>query len=310
ERRVVVLLDRSASMGLRGSSRPIDAALSEARSILDRAGSGTQLEIGLFDRVVQPMVQPSELRKTALEPTDSGTDYAAAMAWARDLFVRSRKKTGELHILTDLQRSGLDRGEPGILPADVQVRLLDLGRSFPKNVAVTGIAIAPQSPRPGDPTTVTATVLNAAPLPVTKCPVRLQVQAGDQKRELERTVDLDGGATAAVEFPLGDLPEGLWRGHVEASTGDELPFDDRRFVAISVAPPSRVLLADSNPGRVPYEAATYFLQAALRLAPTGERYARSPFDPRTVALVEGGGFLELDKTEAVVLADVEDLRAS
>jgi hypothetical protein len=310
ERLVVVLLDRSASMGLRGSSRPIDQALSEARSILDQSGSGTQLEIGLFDTVVQPMKQPTDLHKNAIEPTDAGTDYSAAMTWARDLFVKSRKQTMELHILTDLQRSGLDRGEPAILPPDVDVRLRDLGRSFPKNVAVTGIAIAPPAPRPGDATTVTATVLNASPLPLAKCPVRLEVEAGGQKRHLDRTVDLDGGATATVEFPLGELPEGLWRGHVEAATGDELPFDDRRFLAISVAPASRVLLLDGNPGRAPYEAATYFLQAALRLAPTGERYAKSPFDPRTVALVGGGGAFDLDKIEAVVLADVDDLGGS
>ncbi len=310
ERLVVVLLDRSASMGLRGSTRPIDRALSEARSVLDRAGSGTQLEVGLFDTVVRPMAQPTDLRRNALEPGDSGTDYAAAMAWARDLFLRSRKKTRELHILTDLQRSGLDRGEPVILPADVEVRLRDLGRSFPRNLAVTGIAIAPQSPRPGDPATVTATVFNASPLPSTKCPVRLHVEAGGQKRDLERTVDLDGGATATVEFALGELPEGLWRGHVEVPAGDELPFDDRRFLAISVAPPSRVLLVDGKPGRVPYEAATYFLQAALRLAPTGERYARSPFDPRTVMLAGGEALPDLEKTEAVVLADVDDLGGS
>ena len=216
----------------------------------------------------------------------------------------------ELHILTDLQRSGLDRGESVSLPPDVAVHLVDVGRAFPKNVAVTGIAIVPRAPRPGEPASITATVLNASPLPIAKCPVRLHIEASGQKRNLERTVDLDGGASAVVEFPLGELPEGLWRGNVEAATGDELPFDDRRFLALSVAPPSRVLLVDGNPGRVPYEAATYFLQAALRLAPTGERYARSPFDPRTVTLAGGAVLPDLEKTEAVVLADVDDLGAA
>ena len=71
-----------------------------------------------------------------------------------------------------------------------------------------------------------------------------------------------------------------------------------------------MLLVDGKPGRVPYEAATYFLQAALRLAPTGERYARSPFDPRTVMLAGGEALPDLEKTEAVVLADVDDLGGS
>jgi hypothetical protein len=71
-----------------------------------------------------------------------------------------------------------------------------------------------------------------------------------------------------------------------------------------------VLLVDGNPGRVPYEAASYFLQAALRLAPTGERYSRSPFDPSTASIDASGAFSNLDKIAAVVLADVEDLGES
>ena len=78
------------------------------------------------------------------------------------------------------------------LPDDVEVHLRDFGRAFPKNVAVTGVTIAPQTVRPGESVSITATVFNASPLPISKCPVRLHVEAGDQKRDLERTIDLDG----------------------------------------------------------------------------------------------------------------------
>ncbi|HKI19907.1 MAG TPA: VWA domain-containing protein, partial [Isosphaeraceae bacterium] len=221
DRLVVVLLDRSASMGLQGSARPIDQALAEAREVLGRASPGTQLEAGIFDQKVHPVERPADLGKTALEPTADGTDYGAALAWARDLLVRSRKGIKELHILTDLQRSGLDRGESVSLPVDVEVHLRDFGRAFPKNVAVTGVTIAPQTVRPGEPAFVTATVFNASPLPVSKCLLRLHVEAGERKRDLDRTINLDGGAATSVAFQLDELPEGLWRVHVEASTGDE-----------------------------------------------------------------------------------------
>jgi hypothetical protein len=310
DRLVVVLLDHSASMGLQGAARPIDQALTEARAILGRAGQGTQLEAATFGETVRPLVRPADLRTATIAPTPSGTDFGVAMAWARDLLVRSGKKIKELHILTDLQRSGLDRGETVTLPGDVEVHLGDFGRAFPRNVAVTGIAIAPQTLRPGESATVTATVLNASPLPIAKCPVRLHVEAGERKRDLERAIDLEGGATASVTFALEALPEGFWLGHVEASTGDELPFDDRRFLAMRVAPPARVLIVDGDPGRAPYESETYFLQAALRLAPPGERYAKTPFDTRTVNLVGGTGLPDLEKTEAVVLANVDSLGAS
>jgi hypothetical protein len=310
DRLVVVLLDRSASMGLKGGNRPIDQGLAEARTILGRIGQGTQVEAATFDRAVYPLSQPSDLSNAALEPTAGGTDYGAAMAWARDLLVRSRKAIKELHILTDLQRSGLDRGEAVTLPTDVEVHLRDFGRAFPKNVAVTGITIAPPTVRPGESVSITATVLNTSPLPFSKCPIRLHVEAGDHKRDLDRTVDLQGAATANVTFPLNELPEGMWRGHVEASAGDLLPFDDRRFLAFVVAPPARLLLVDGDPGRAPYESETYFLQAALRLAPTGERYAKSPFGVQTVDLVGSGELPDLKKTETVVLANVETLGTS
>ena len=144
-------------------------------------------------------------------------------------------------------------------------------------------------------------------MPISKCPVRLHLEAGERKRELDREIDLEGGATASVDFALDAMPEGLWLGHVEASTGDELTFDDRRFLALRVAPPARVLVVDGDPGRVPFESETYFLQAALRLAPPGEHYAKTPFDPRSVDFVAGTSLPDLEKTEAVVLANVGNL---
>jgi hypothetical protein len=310
DRLVLVLLDRSASMGLQGGSRPIDQGLAEAQSILGRIGPGVQLEAATFDRAVYPLSRPTDLSKSAVEPTAGGTDYSAAMAWARDLLVRSRKAVKELHILTDLQRSGLDRGEAVSIPGDVEVHLRDFGRAFPKNVAVTSITIAPATVRPGESVSVTATVLNTSPLPIAKCPVRLHVESGNHRRDLDRVIDIDGAASASVTFPLNELPEGMWRGHVEAIAADELPFDDRRFLAFRVAPPVRLLLVDGDPGRAPYESETYFLQAALRLAPTGENYAKSPFDVQTVDLAGSSDLPDLKKIDTVVLANVEDLGTS
>jgi hypothetical protein len=304
ERLVVVLLDRSASMGLTGGARPIDRAWAEARTLLGRAGRGTQVEVATFDRTVSPFENPADLLKARPEPAAAGTDYSAAMAWARDLLVRSRKPLKELHILTDLQQSGLDRGEQVALPSDVKVHLVDLGRPFPKNVAVTAVQVAPSTIRPGESVKLSALVLNASPLPVAKVAVRLHVEAGEKTRDLEQTIDIDGGSTATVEFPLNELSEGLWRGKVEVPAADELPFDDRRYFALAVAPPASVLLVDGDPGRLPVQSETYFLEAALRLAPPGERYAKTPFDTRTVDFSAGAALPDLKATAAVVLANV------
>jgi hypothetical protein len=306
DRLVVVLVDRSASMGLKGGRRPIDRALAEVRSLSAQAGQGTRLEVAFFDANVHPLAKLADL-PSSLEPTFAATDYDAALAWARDLCIRSRAKTKEIHILTDLQRSGLDRGESVTLPPGVDVHLVDLGRAFPKDVAVTAIAMAPTTIRPGEKATITATVRNTAPLPIRKVPVRLHLEAGDQSLDLDKTLDLDGGASATVDFAPPPFKEGLWRGHVEAAASDDLAFDDRRYLALSVAPASRILLVDGDPGRSSFESETYFLQAALRLAPQGERYAKSPFDPRVVDGSGGASLPDLSGIDAVVLANVERL---
>ncbi len=311
-RLVVVLVDRSATMGLKGGTRPIDRASAEVAAILARAGSGTQLEIAAFDRSVEPIKRATDAPKAFAEPSAAGTDYEAALAWARDLCVRSGSKSKELHILTDLQRSGLGRGEAIKIPGEVAVSLVDLGRTFPKNVSVTGASASPAGIRPGESTTIQAVVRNASPLPAEKVPVKLHLEApGLSAIDKDLTVDLDGDASSTVEFPLAELPEGTWRGHVEAAVGDDLPFDDRRYLAFTVAPPARVLLVDGDPGRSALEAETYFLNASLRLAPVGETFGKSPFDPRTIDLFEArGGLPDLEKTAVVVLANVADLPAS
>jgi hypothetical protein len=308
---VVVLVDRSASMGLSGGTRPIDQASVKAREIFRKIGPDTRFEIALFDRVITPFDRFDDAEKSIARPSAAGTDDDVALAWASDLFVRSNARSKTLHILTDLQRSGLGLGEAPRLPGDVKVDLVDLGRPFPKNLGVTALAALPPNPRPREPVIVTAKVRNTSPLPVEKVTVRLHLEAtGSTPIDLDRTIDLDGDTSKLVEFSLPGLDEGIRSGFVEVKMSDDLPFDDRRFLAFAVTAPARVLLVDGDPGRSPLESATYFLKAALRLAPDGETYDKSPFDPRSIDLFETrSGFPSLTRTAAVVLANVGDLPA-
>lgn len=305
-RLVIVLVDRSASMGLNEGGRPIDRAAREVRSIIGRAGKGTQVEVAAFDTAVDPFPSPDEAARARLEPAATGTDYAAALAWARDLAIRSPARAKELHILTDLQRSGLDRGESVTIPADVEVHLTDLGAAFPKNVGVTALALTPPDPRPGASVTVSAVVRNASPLPLARIPVRLHLEAeGNDPIDRDDLIDLEGATSQTVTFELPDLEEGLWTGRVEAEAGDGLAFDDRRYLALNVAPPMRLLLADGQGGRSPIESETYFLRAALALAPEGETYARAPFAPTEMG--PNDDFPDHSGYGAVVLANVANL---
>jgi Aerotolerance regulator N-terminal len=310
DRLVVVLVDRSASMGLKGSATPMARAVDAARDVIAHAGPKTQVEAAVFDRTVQPLPDPKTLDRKLAPAAGVGTDYSSAFAWARDLCVRSRRPNQEIHIFTDLQRSGLGRGDAVTLPSGVNVRVVDVGRDFPKNVAVTALDVSPATPRPGGSATVTVAVFNSSPLPIAALPVRLHLESSGATRALEQTIALDGAATAQVVFELKDLPAGLWRGHVEARfEGDELAFDDRRFLALAVAPPLRVWLLDGDSARNGAEGETYFLNAALRLAPHGENYDKTPFDPKVVD-ASADGLPALDGAGAVALANVATLSAA
>jgi hypothetical protein len=308
-RLVVVLVDRSASMGQGGGLRPIDRALTELRKLVASSVPDTRFEIATFDRVVKPMATLEAVEKAIAEPSAAGTDFDAAFEWARDVCVRSNAKSKSVYVLTDLQRSGLGRGEPSSMPGEVEVHLIDLGRPFAKNLAVTGLAVSPPSPRPRESVNVTAKIRNASPLPVEKVEVRLHLDSAVSKPiDLIQTIDLDGDGSATIDFKLPEPGEGLWKGYVEVKPGDDLPFDDRRFLAFASTVPSRVLLVDGDPGRSPLEAETYFLQAALKLASDGDSYEKAPFEPSSIDLFDlRNGWPSLDKTAAVVFANVADL---
>ncbi|MGH7202078.1 MAG: hypothetical protein ACREJB_15850, partial [Planctomycetaceae bacterium] len=102
---------------------------------------------------------------------------------------------------------------------------------------------------------------------------------------------------------------GLWQGTIELDLEDDLRFDNHRHVAVLATPQQQTLIVDgSDPAAGSSE--TYFLEAALRLAASGETYAGSPFVPETIVYDEEGRLPALDAVDLVVLADVPQLSAA
>lgn len=333
ERLVVILLDRSASMGLKTNrGRLLELAIGEAKKAADQGGDETRLEIALFDHDMHPMVgnegssgpAPGSLAMLDNLAADfddsdvsySATDYEAALAWAGDVCIRSDRARKELYVFTDLQRSGFTHGDVQPLPPEVDVHLVDFGQAFPENTAVTRAVPEKLMVRPGEPVTVSVTLLNAGQFALQGVPVVLRVNSNGRQQEVRSTVDLDAGATATVPFELQDLTEGLWQGYAEVRIDDDLPFDNRRHVALMVADPLQVMLIDGDPGSSPLTAETYFLETSLRLAPVssdaqaGDSFVDSPFEPKTVTPGETAGLPDFRAADLVVLANVAKLRAT
>lgn len=339
-RLVMILIDRSASMDLKGDQgRLVEQAIAEARQIVSQQAERTRIEVAFFDDALRPLdgastdeagTEAAGRNETAGKPTVGGnrdtasklladvpapgplyhaTNYGAAINWARDLAVRVAATEQELHLFTDLQRSGLDWAEVDPLPEAVQVHIHDLGRAVVSNLAVTEARPIRGVVRPGEPTTIQSTVLNSTPFPVAEQQVLLRLESPAGKLSLRERVKLEPGSTGSAKFEIPALDAGLWTGTVSIETDDDLRFDNARQVAVLAVRPSRVVIADGAPSTSPLLSETYFLATSLRLAPDGEEYSESPFDPVVVPLQPGDELPALTDARVVVLANVAEIAA-
>ncbi|MEJ7636554.1 MAG: hypothetical protein WKF75_00830 [Singulisphaera sp.] len=260
--------------------------MNSARSWGERARA--QLEVAAFDRTVSPFARADDA-SAAFEPTFAGTNYGAAMAWARDLCIRSRARKKELHVLTPPRRA---RSRRIGIPADVEVTLTDLGRAFPRNVGVIGVSVSPEALRPRGPDSSRPRSATPRRCPPGRSPSAPPGIRGNEPIDLEEAVDLGGDTTLNLEFKLPEMDEALWLGQVEATTGDDLSFDDRRYLAIPVSPATRILLVDGDPGHS-LRSGDLLPPAALRLAPEGRPTRRPRSTPRRSTWSTSAGLPDL-----------------
>jgi uncharacterized membrane protein len=328
-------------------ARLIDRAVADTRELLNRAAENARFEIAFFDHAVHPLAREGERGREGegatlpkrpiaqspplpLSPTRDaapttmpaaelanklaapsacygGTDFGAAMDWARDVLAKAPPGPRKLHVFTDLQRSGLAWSEIDSLQDDVVTTLHDLGRSAVNNIAVTEARPERVWLRPNEQTSVHATVHNGGPFGTEELSVVLRLAAGERKLELRERVKIDPGASESVRFDLPPLAEGAWQGKVLVEVEDDLPVDNQRYVEILAARPYQVLLVDGRAATSPWLAATYFLEASLRLSPPGEVDPTTSFEPRQVAIDQLPA--NLDRFDCIVLADVGDVDA-
>ena len=338
DRELVLLVDQSGSMSATFSgpaSTRWDKALATARERLKAIPEGTVVHVGFFDETVHPQSNFQQtLAGTGLKPSVAATDYGEAFKWARDLLWRSRRGSRQLVMITDLQKSGMRRTRVPEFPAEVQLEIVDVGRTASRNAAVVSVQPLSTEWRAGEPLVVTATVFNTSVLPVRDLPVTLNLSQGSKTVDQQATVSLAGGGREQVQFSVSLEQPGLCRGSVKigkAGRTDELALDDERWFAFPVRSVDKVLLVDGEPGSSVFGAETYFLEMALRLRPpnpleastangeqnSGEEPSKtsepkkasgvSPFEPVRIEHNAGSPLPDLQPYRVVVLANVAEL---
>jgi len=307
EREVVLLIDRSASMAAGGpGASPFDKAKRQAGEILQKLPAGATAHLAYFDAGGVAPAPEARIDPSA-GPGLAGTDYTQALGWARDIVVGSRRLNRQVFLWTDLQRCGLGSPTGERFPPGVDVEIIDVGRSLTRNLAVEEVQAERTDLRDGKPVSVAARVFNAGLFPTRVVRVKLSLQG---LPAIEQTIDVEGHARRLVRFEVPIREPGLYHGYVEAATGDDLPFDDRRWLAFEARRPERVLLVDGEPGPSVFGNETYYLETALRLALPGQdpNASATPYVPERLAWNGRSGPLPgLDPFRIVALCNVPDL---
>jgi hypothetical protein len=319
---LIVLIDQSASMDARETGPSAFARAQDAAAkLLDGTAEGTVTHLAYFDaRGVFPAEGLRDVSAGGLRvdhrrrPSFAGTDYPAALAWARDLLAQSRRPSRRLVLLTDLQRSGLGRSPVKDFPNDVEIELVDVGKPLARNLAIDDVQVRSRDIRPGQPLVIAARVLNAGAFAARQVPVKLELSGGGRKYDERTTVTLAAGAREVVQFEIASPSPGLYQGFVEVAGGDPLKADDRRWLAFDARAVDRVLLVDGEPGVSVFTNETYYLEAALRLRPDAERnsfrspaFTATPYEPQRVPADHGENWPDLAPYRVVVLANVAGL---
>jgi hypothetical protein len=310
EREVVLLIDRSASMaaGTQGAS-PFDKAQRLATELIRGLPDGAAVRLAYFDA---DGVDPATTAQIdpAIRPGLAGTDFTKALGWARDIVVASRRLKRQVFVLADLQKSGLGPPLADDFPPTADVELIDVGRPLTKNLAVEDVVADQTNLHESKPVSVAARVFNAGLFPAPDIRVRLSL---DGRAPIERTATLAGHSRHLVRFEVPINEPGLYHGFVEVAGGDDLPFDDRRWLAFDARRPDRVLLIDGEPGPSVYGNETYYLETALRLKLPGDQSTTSatPYEPTHIAWRgQGSSLADLSPFRVVALCNVAEISSA
>jgi hypothetical protein len=271
-REVVILLDRSASMGYGDHWA---RAQDEARRIVSDLGGDDRATLVLFDRGAEEAVRATSDRGSLMAAIDAAsvssdaTRFAPALRLAQSLLSRSDRSRLEAFLITDFQRSGWERQEEIPLPAGATITPVSVADVETSGLAVTSVAFDREPFSGQQRVTVTAGLTNRG-----GDPVRQDVQLEIDGRVVgTREISLEPFTSGSVVFDQVTVTEANVRGVVRAGT-DKLPKDNEFYFVLSPSRPVSVLIVEADGAD---RAASLYVSTVLRLG------AAPPFESEVIA---------------------------
>ncbi|HET9983539.1 MAG TPA: BatA domain-containing protein [Longimicrobiales bacterium] len=258
-REVVVLLDRSYSMGYGDRWTRARAA---ARQAVDALRPADRASLVLFDDEATAVVQASADRarlRAALHAATVGagaTRYAPALKLAQSVLEGSRLPRREVVLVSDFQRRGWD-GDPTVrLPAGTRVSPVDVGSTPTNDLSVAAVELRRESVAGRERVTVRARIANRGAAAVRALPVTLEL---DGRPVQDVTSTAPGNGVASVAFRPVTLEDRPVRGTVRLPA-DALQADDAFHFVLSPAQGIGVLVVEGAGSR---SDASLYLRRAL-----------------------------------------------
>jgi len=216
----VILLDRSYSMGY---GTRWDAARDSARAAIGVLRPGDRVTLVVFANDAAAMTEPtsdaSQVERAIDRATLSveATRYGPALKFAGDLLGASNLPNREIVLVSDFQRRGWSRQAELRLPANVEIRAVDVSARDVADVAVTTVSTDRESGGTTGPVTVTARISNTGAAAQS---VQATLEIGGRTAGATRVLVPASGSVQA-RFPATAIPGGVSRGVVKIP-GDAL----------------------------------------------------------------------------------------
>jgi len=301
-RDVVILLDRSASMGYADHwARAQAEALKVVRS-LSGEDKGTLVLFGHGpEERVRATSDRAQLEVAINETTVSSdyTRYAPALRFAQTKLSQSRLPRKEVVLISDFQKSGWERQEDIRLPEGATLAPISVADPETSDLSVSSVALARASFTGEERVTLTVGLSNRSSQTMKNVPVKLELDG----REIgAKTTTVEPNASASVTFPAFTAADANMRVIVRAGT-DKWAANNAYYVAISPSRPVSILAIQRDGGTTTPcgpDCPSYYLSTALSLSKA------PPFkiDVQSASRVSAGAF---GGRAAVVLYDPPSL---
>ncbi len=276
---IALVIYQSYSMSYRvGDKNRLDLAKEMAGAVLDQCKPGDSVAIiGATDRargfIPEPTVEIEVARKAldSVQMTEGASSFAAAMRAAFQAVSRRDNGKRQIFVFTDSQPRSWKFEPESVISADwknaeIELIVAHTDAVQGANIALLGVEFSSMFVSPGSVVRGMASVANFSEARVEQL---LELRVGDEVLA-DRAVEAEAGQNVSIpfEFQVPSGAAGPALAGVVSLSGDRITMDDKRYFALSMAQPAKVLCVEAGDGPEKVRPG-FFLRKAFAAGTTG-----------------------------------------